>query len=195
MDDAAGAQGEVEVGGAADATSTVPPDTDAAIENYWQLARKRVGINRLDVVVGQGPLSNVVPPAWAFGGTPDEADALLALVLSGRKTATASARWEYDDAGAPLPAVGDLSIVLDGAGRPRALLSTTAVDVVPFDEVGAEHAAAEGEGSLEEWRAAHARFFADSARGSSREMAPDMPVVLERFRLLDPSPPRETAGS
>ncbi|WP_127573203.1 ASCH domain-containing protein [Georgenia faecalis] len=168
-------------------------DQDAVIEAYWQLTRKRAGINRLDVIIGQAPLSNVVPPAWAFGGTPEEADALLDLVLAGNKTATTSAQWEYEEADAPLPAVGDLSIILDGSGRPRALIVTTAVDVVPFDAVDAEHARAEGEGSLEDWRAAHTRLFGDVARAVGRTLAEDMPVVLERFRLLDPKAPREDA--
>ena len=50
----------------------------------------------------------VPPPAWSFGGTPEEADDLLELVLSGRKTATASAKWDYDAEDEPLPAVGAL---------------------------------------------------------------------------------------
>jgi uncharacterized protein YhfF len=170
-------------------------DQDAAIETYWQLVRKRVGITRLDVVIGQGPLGAVVPPAWAFGGTPEEADALLELVLAGRKTATTSARWEYDDADAPLPAVGDLSILLDGAGRPRALISTTAVEVVALEDVTAEHAEAEGEESLERWREVHTPFLADAARVAGREPSPTMPVVLERFRLLDPRPRRADAAT
>ncbi|MEE6296282.1 ASCH domain-containing protein [Georgenia wangjunii] len=161
-------------------------DQDAAIEAYWAVARKRTGINRLDVVVGQAPLSNVVPPAWAFGGTPEEADDLLALVLAGQKTATTSARWEYDAEDVPLPALGDLSIILDGQGRPQALISTTAVEVVPFGEVGEEHAAAEGEGdgSLETWRRAHEAYFREHR--AEHEVTPDMPVVLERFTLLYP---------
>lgn len=161
-------------------------DQDAAIEAYWAVARKRTGINRLDVVVGQAPLSNVVPPAWAFGGTPEEADALLALVLSGEKTATTSAKWEYDAEDVPLPALGDLSIVLDGRGRPQALISTTAVAVVPFGEVGEDHAAAEGEGdgSLESWRRAHEAYFREHSPG--HEVTPETPVVLERFKLIYP---------
>ena len=66
---------------------------------------------------------------------------------------------------------------------------TTQVDIVPFDEVGAEHAFLEGEGdrSLATWRKVHERFFTEHAvhsHGFSR----DMPVVLERFAVLYSEP-------
>ncbi len=123
------------------------------------------------------------PPAWAFGGSSEEADELLQLVLEGTKTATASALWDYEAEGEALPEVGSLSILLDGQGHPRALINTTAVAVAPFDEVDEEHARLEGEGdrSLGHWRAAHERFF---SQVSSRGFEPDMPVVLERFAVI-----------
>ena len=98
---------------------------------------------------------------WAFGDNPELADELLALVLSGAKTATADLVVTYEEAGEPIPVVGDLSIVLDGAGAPRALLRTTKVDVVPFSAVTAEHARLEGEGdrTLATWRAEHERYW------------------------------------
>ena len=69
------------------------------------------------------------------GRTPEQADALLALVLDGTKTATASALADYEATGEPLPEVGTLGILLDGAGHPRALIETTEVGVVAFGEV------------------------------------------------------------
>ncbi|MFI5426937.1 ASCH domain-containing protein [Aeromicrobium sp. UC242_57] len=112
---------------------------------------------------------------------------MLTLVLDGTKTATASAQWDYEHEGEPIPRVGDLSILLDGAEHPRALIEVTHVDVRPFDEVDAEHAHLEGEGdrSLEHWRTVHERFFADHA-SHDRGFSPSMPVVLERFRVLYP---------
>lgn len=131
------------------------------------------------------------------------ADDLLALVLQGRKTATSGALWDYEVAQEPIPEAGDLSIVVDGAGHPRALLATTAVDIVPFDEVTAAFAKAEGEGdlSLEYWRRVHEEFFtqfADHDRSFSRQM----PVVCESFTVLHQEPedstqvtPGTTSGS
>ena len=64
----------------------------------------------------------------------------------GARRDTASSLWDYEAEGEPLPTAGDLSILLDGRGEPRAVLRTTDVHVAPFGEVGAGHARAEGEG-------------------------------------------------
>ncbi|WP_265522216.1 ASCH domain-containing protein [Oerskovia flava] len=166
----------------------LPGDDDplaAEILEFWEVARGRAGLGKVDVVTGGSAASRVPPPAWSFGDEPQLADRLLAAVLSGAKTATSSAQWEYGD-GAPVPVPGELAILLDGAGHPRALIRTASVEVVPFDQVGADFAAAEGEGggSLEEWRAEHHEYFARTLVG--REPADDMPVVCERFELLYP---------
>ena len=90
---------------------------------------------------------------------------MLGLVLDGTKIATASALSEYPEGELPEP--GSLSILLDSGGHPQALIATTAVQVVPFNEVGADHARAEGEGdlSVEYWRTAHSDFFGADATG------------------------------
>lgn len=155
------------------------------IESFWQIARTRAKLNPTGYYTGERPLGSLRPPAWAFGATPEQADELLDLVLSGTKTATASALWDYEAEGEALPTPGTLGIVTDGRGAPHALIVTTQVDVVPFDEVSAEHAYLEGEGDrlLATWREVHERFFTEHAmhrRGFSR----DMPVVLERFDVL-----------
>jgi len=125
------------------------------------------------------------PSVSSFGATPDEADALLALVLEGTKTATAGALWDYEHEDETLPEVGDLSILLDGSKRPRALVQVTQVEIVPFDEVSEEQARSEGEGdlSLAYWRVVHERFFTDVAT-HGRGFSQTMPVLVQRFRLL-----------
>ena len=135
--------------------------------------------------MGVNQLAVLRPPAWAFGATPEQADELLELVLAGTKTATASALWDYEAEGEDLPTEGTLGIVTDGEGRPRALVVTSRVRTVPFDEVDAEHATAEGEGdrSLEFWRRVHEDFFTQHA-SHDRGFATDMPVVLEELRVL-----------
>lgn len=129
------------------------------------------------------------PEAWAFGATPEHADGLLELVLTGVKTGTASSVWDYETSGERMPEVGDLSVILDGTGAPRAVIRTTSLEIVPFDEVTAEHAHAEGEGdrTLSAWRDIHERFWRQHSE-SPRGWAPDMPVLCERFTLVHPLP-------
>lgn len=157
------------------------------IERFWELVRNRLRINPVPGYLGTYSAEVLAPPAWAFGATPEQADTLLALVLDGTKTATAGAQWDYEAASEPLPAVGDLSIVLDGRGHPRALIEVRQVDVVPFADVDAEHARLEGEGdlSLQYWREVHRTFFTEHAT-HDQGFSEQMPVVLERFRLLYP---------
>lgn len=159
--------------------------TQDEIDAFWADARVHVGLTELEPYIGAHPLSVVQPPAWSFGATPEQADRLLDLVLAGAKTATAGALWDYEADDEPLPAPGMLSIVLDGGGHPRALVRTDDVRIVPFDEVDAEHAHAEGEGdrTLPAWQAIHRRFFTEHAT-HDRGFAEDMPLVLERFTVL-----------
>ncbi len=193
--------------GAVAAGRTVGAMDDAEIKAFWADARVRGGLNPAESYIGATAADMLPPPAWSFGSTPEEADRLLALVLEGRKTATASALWEYepgaqgDDGGDTLvrtqvdvevPEPGSLSIVLDGAGRPRALLRTTHVEVVRFGDVDEEHARREGEGSLERWRAEHRRFFEEHAPAGQR-VDEDTRVVLERFVVVVPARARRAA--
>lgn len=155
------------------------------VESFWDLARFHAKLNSAPSYFGPTTLEVLSPPAWSFGSTPEQADELLALVLDGTKTATASALWEYEAEGEPVPEPGSLSILLDGADHPHALIETTHVRVVPFDEVDEEHARLEGEGdlTLAHWREVHERCFTNTAT-DDHGFRTDMPVVLERFRVV-----------
>lgn len=64
---------------------------------------------------------------------------------------------------------------------------STQIVIVPFDQVDAEHAGAEGEGdrTLASWRSSHERYWREHSE-NPRGFAPYMPVVCERFELLWP---------
>jgi uncharacterized protein YhfF len=158
---------------------------ESEVRSFWDLARFHAKLNVAPSYFGPTTLEVVPPPAWSFGATPEQSDELLALVLDGTKTAAASALWDYEADGEQLPEPGTLSIILDGRDHPRALIQITEVEVVPFDEVDDEHAYLEGEGdrSLDHWRQAHERFFTEHP-SHDRGFARDMPVVLERFRVV-----------
>ena len=129
--------------------------------------------------------------AWAFG---DDPDGLAALILAGRKTATASAYPLYEAEGEPLPRAGEAGVVLDGQGGAVCVIRTTRVYVVPFRDVSARHAAMEGEGglSLEYWRTVHRRFFTGELAAIGQRFDEDMPVVCEEFERIWPADAPDT---
>ena len=122
---------------------------------------------------------------FRFGDSTAMSNELLDLVLCGRKTATcALARW-YGAGLSPLPAAGDLSVILDGRDHPRCVIRTVAVDIRPVKEIDAKFAHDEGEGdlSLEWWRTAHLEFWQREAERENFTFSDDLDAVLHRFVL------------
>ncbi len=121
---------------------------------------------------------------YAFGSGPEQADELLAFVDRGTKRATVGAVLELSQLDDPLPAVGQLWGLLDGAGEPRYVAET--IDVVPgrLDEGDPAFAWDEGEddGTFESWWQGHRRWGVQLG-------VPDpdrLEVVFERFRVVWP---------
>ncbi len=158
---------------------------DLRVAAFWQAARGHVGLGKMDAVMGESPDGAVPPPSWSYGEGA-EAHELLGRVLDGSKTGTATVLAQLLDAGLEVPRVGELSIVTDEAGEPKAVLRTTEVEVVAFDQVSAEHAAAEGgsDATLESWVAEHERSFAEAIGDA---FTPASEVVLERFEIIYPT--------
>ena len=145
------------------------------IEAYWQ--------SYLEML---SPVRDEQYEAERFGDSSQMADELGALVVSGTKTATCSALWEWEAEGSSLPEVGQKTIVLDGNGDPLCIIETTGVELRPYNEVDARFAHEEGEGprSLEYWREAHWRFFSRTLTNIGKKPTPEMPLVCERFRVI-----------
>jgi uncharacterized protein YhfF len=114
---------------------------------------------------------------FSFGDGPELAEWLAGLVLDGRKTATS---WAASDR--TFTEVGKHMVMLDGAGKPRAVIETVELTQCRFNEVDAQFAFDEGEGdrTLSYWREAHRRYF--SRRG---EFSEDMLLWCERFRVVE----------
>lgn len=123
------------------------------------------------------PYENAV--TFQFGDSPELADELLALVLSGAKTATCGAMRDFNDK-EPAPTVGRRDVVLDGQGRPACVIETVSVVIQRFDQVDEAFAVAEGEGPYEAWRDGHIAYF--ERNGGYR---PDMLLACERFRVVE----------
>ena len=149
--------------------------TDSQIETYWE------------AFLAAHPEYRGKPYlAEPFGDNPALADELGNLVLSGVKSATCSAIWNYEAEGEPIPQVGTLWLVLDGHNEPMCVVETIEVTFRKYNEVDADFARAEGEDdlSLESWRSEHKRFFTRTLAPIGREFTEDMPLVCERFRVI-----------
>jgi len=120
---------------------------------------------------------------WTFGV---DADLLAHLVVTGTKTATASAYPLYEVEKEPLPQAGAYSVILDSNDNAVCVIQTTKVAVVPFDEVTADHAYKEGEGdrSLDYWRKVHESFFTECMSEAGLKLTPDIKVVCEEFVVV-----------
>ncbi|KAK3901834.1 PUA-like domain-containing protein [Staphylotrichum tortipilum] len=114
-----------------------------------------------------------------FGGSsPALANERLELAIQGKKTATTS--WPVPD---PLYwGVGDLSVILNGSGTPRALMRTTSFVQCRFREVDEEFALAEAEGDYEAYRAGHIAFYQGQEDGEA--FGDDSIVLCERFEVI-----------
>ncbi|MFY0407549.1 ASCH domain-containing protein [Solicola sp. PLA-1-18] len=119
-------------------------------------------------------------------------DALVAAILDGSKTSTASTVEAYAVDGEPLPRVGELAALVDSAGRRVAVIETTEVRRVRLADVDLQHAVDEGEGyqSVEQWREGHVRFWHSrenraEMRDPSYTVDDDTELVLERFVVVE----------
>jgi uncharacterized protein YhfF len=122
-------------------------------------------------------------------------DALVASILDGSKTSTSSLLAEYGIDDAPLPVAGQRFAVVNSDGIRIAVIETTGVRIEALGRVDLDHALAEGEGfrSVADWRKAHEEFWnRPEVRGYLDDDAfaldDETPIVLERFRLVEPSP-------
>ena len=122
----------------------------------------------------------------AYGDSPELSEALLTLIRSGQKRAGTGLLWAMAVDGDPLPAVGDIEIVVDHLNAPALITRVTRVSVVPYSEVTPEYAAIEGEGdgSLAYWRDAHWAFFSRECARIGRAPSEAMPVVCSVFEVL-----------
>lgn len=121
---------------------------------------------------------------FTFGDSDELSERLIALVRSGRKTATTGARRDYGAAAEeaePMPQPGRRYIALDWRGRPALIIETVEIVECRFIEVTEAMALAEGEDdSLDGWRQGHRQYFERNGGFS-----PAMQVVWERFVLVE----------
>ena len=150
------------------------------IESFWQsfLGSEESPENAKDLFL----------ESFQIGSTPAQADQGASLILSGKKTATSSLLWEYDQSGKPKPSTGALSVVEDGECNAVCVVETTWVQVIPFSEVDESFARDYGEtdGTIKNWYEEFEDYYWKVCESMNRELTDDAPLVCERFRVIFP---------
>ncbi|MEM8980765.1 MAG: ASCH domain-containing protein [Pseudomonadota bacterium] len=118
---------------------------------------------------------------FRFGDGPQLCAELLALVISGKKTATCGALRDFEAGGEAMPHVGRHDIALHWTGEPAVVIETKSIEQRRFCDVTEAFALAEGENdSLEGWRQDHETYFARNGG-----FDPEMVLVCERFEVVE----------
>ena len=127
--------------------------------------------------------------AWHFCNNAADANELAALTLQGTKRATASLYELYELEQAPVPKIGDLSVIVEWEEEAVCIIETQRVEILPFKDISAEHARIEGEGdgSLAYWRRAHQLFFGEEAKSMGIRFSEESLVVFETFKVVYPA--------
>lgn len=132
------------------------------------------------------------PPADAYyrvrsiGSSPEGKEIITQLILAELKTGTFSSPWMYEGDPAITPVVGGYSVLVDSTDTPRAVLKTTALKTIPFDQITEKETAIDGPAvrPLDVWRSVHVKFFTNELAARSKSFSDDMPVTVEKFAIV-----------
>lgn len=125
-----------------------------------------------------------VAGVFAFGDSPELADALLDFVRRGTKRATAGSLAEQLAEDSPFPQPGQRWGLLDGRGEAQFVMETVELTTGRLRDVTPAFAWDEGEfdRTRESWLEGHRRFFGRQGIDDPD----DLEVVFERFRIVWP---------
>lgn len=149
---------------------------DTSVSNMWS------------EFLDQNPEFKDVPMPKPFHFCDNEKDAneCAELVIKKIKKATSTSLWWFNKNKVGLPKPGDVNIITDWKGIPKAIIKTIQVDHIPFSQVTEEYAMIEGEGdfSLSYWQKIHWDYY-------TREMEPfgelpkeEMIIICEQFETI-----------
>lgn len=132
------------------------------------------------------------PPADGFyrvrsiGGTPETTEVITKLILEGQKRGTFTSPWMYEGDRSITPIVGGYSILTDSKDAPRAVLQTTGVMTLPFNQITEEETALDGPAicALDVWTPIHVTFFTNALEPRGKSFVEDMPVTVEKFEVV-----------
>ena len=128
--------------------------------------------------------------ATTLGHSRAVADQLAELIVAGVKRAQATLEHDFTADNDALPQPGDHLVVLDGRGRPRAIVRNSHVERRHFDEIDDAFAFEAGEGdlTLRWWLTAHRQDFAERAEREGFQVGERVVLILEYFERVWPAP-------
>jgi uncharacterized protein YhfF len=125
--------------------------------------------------------ANPEAETFRFGDSAALCAEIVALVRSGKKTATCEAASAYGKGGDAWPEVGRRDVALHWDGSPAVMLETVEVSTRRFCDMDEEFVAAQGEFSdLAHWRAAYEEYFRRHG-----DFSEEMKLMCERFKLIE----------
>lgn len=109
----------------------------------------------------------------------------LFLLLNGKKTAAFSTFESYGINMEPLPVTGELYIVENKDGEPKAIIEVTDVIVRPFCEITWELAQKDGENeNLEEWKDRQKEYFEEEAAICGFDFTESSKILCQQFNVI-----------
>jgi len=147
-----------------------------SIENLWN-----------DFILeNPGNQHKKTPMSFYFCDNEKDADACAELVVNGIKKATATSLWWFEKNNESLPQIGDQYIITDWNGKAKAIIETTKIEKVPYNQVTSEFARIEGEGdkSLDYWKKVHKDYYTREMKPYGEQFDENMIIVCEQFKLI-----------
>lgn len=151
-------------------------DHPKIVHKFWEKVKKEKGI--------EGEFAD----AFGFGDTPELRQELLELILEGKKRASTNLLIESKIMGYPSSKLGQYNVILDGEGRPAAVIKTVSLRKARFKDVDEEHAYWEGEGdrTVETYLKEHIKYYTRIGKTLGFEFHEDLEVEFESFVLVYP---------
>ena len=127
-----------------------------------------------------------IPMHYYYCDNKKDADECAELVVKGIKQATSSSLWWYKKHNELLPKIGDLAIVTNWEGTPKAITRVTKVSKVKLGEIDAAYAIKEGEGdkSLAYWNKVHWQYYTREMEPFGEKPTKDLIIVCEEFETI-----------
>jgi len=126
------------------------------------------------------------PPSFFFCDNKKDADECADLVVQKIKQATSPSVWWFKKNNEAFPKIGDIAIVTNWDGEPKAIIRTRKVEIVKFKDITPEYAKIEGEGdkTLEYWRKVHWDYYKNEMKEFNEFPNENMEIVCEYFETI-----------